>query len=89
MRAPSNVELVGTSLDVRPERVAAACDASLQRLGTGTIDLYYAHRIDPAVPVEELVGAMAQFSCPVSSAALGSMSTLPSRIRSGSSTRLK
>ena len=37
----------------------------------------------------ELVGAMAQFPCPVSSAALGSISTLPSRIRSGSSTRLK
>jgi len=49
----------GTSLDVRPERVAAACDASLLRLGTDVIDLYYAHRIDPAVPVEEMVGAMA------------------------------
>ncbi|WP_210519812.1 aldo/keto reductase [Hymenobacter terricola] len=49
----------GTSLDVRPERIAAACDASLQRLGIDTIDLYYAHRIDPAVPVEEMVGAMA------------------------------
>lgn len=49
----------GTRLDVRPERIAAACDASLQRLGIDTIDLYYAHRIDPAVPVEEMVGAMA------------------------------
>ena len=49
----------GTSLDVRPERIAAACDASLQRLGIDTIDLYYAHRIDPAVPVEDMVGAMA------------------------------
>ena len=49
----------GTSLDVRPERVAAACDDSLRRLGTDVIDLYYAHRIDPAVPVEEMVGAMA------------------------------
>ena len=49
----------GTLLDVRPERIAAACDASLQRLGIDTIDLYYAHRIDPAVPVEEMVGAMA------------------------------
>lgn len=49
----------GTSLDVRPERITAACDASLQRLGVDTIDLYYAHRIDPAVPVEEMVGAMA------------------------------
>ena len=49
----------GTVLDVRPERVAAACEASLRRLGVDTIDLYYAHRIDPAVPVEEMVGAMA------------------------------
>jgi aryl-alcohol dehydrogenase-like predicted oxidoreductase len=49
----------GTLLDVRPERIAAACDASLRRLGVDTIDLYYAHRIDPAVPVEEMVGAMA------------------------------
>jgi aryl-alcohol dehydrogenase-like predicted oxidoreductase len=49
----------GSRVDVRPERIAAACDASLQRLGINTIDLYYAHRIDPAVPVEEMVGAMA------------------------------
>ncbi|GAB3317611.1 aldo/keto reductase [Hymenobacter humi] len=49
----------GARVDVRPERIAAACDASLQRLGIDTIDLYYAHRIDPAVPVEEMVGAMA------------------------------
>ena len=50
----------GTLLDVRPERVAAACEASLRRLGVGTIDLYYAHRIDPTVPVEEMVGAMSE-----------------------------
>ena len=49
----------GSQVDVRPERIAAACDASLQRLGIDTIDLYYAHRIDPAVPVEEMIGAMA------------------------------
>jgi aryl-alcohol dehydrogenase-like predicted oxidoreductase len=49
----------GARVDVRPQRIAAACDASLQRLGIDTIDLYYAHRIDPAVPVEEMVGAMA------------------------------
>ena len=49
----------GSHVDVRPERIAAACDASLQRLGIDTIDLYYAHRIDPAVPVEEMIGAMA------------------------------
>jgi aryl-alcohol dehydrogenase-like predicted oxidoreductase len=43
-----------------PEYVKAACDASLQRLGIDVIDLYYAHRIDPDVPVEETVGAMSE-----------------------------
>ncbi|MES2184025.1 MAG: aldo/keto reductase [Pseudomonadota bacterium] len=47
-------------LDARPERVETACDASLRRLGIDTIDLYYLHRIDPNVPVEETVGAMAR-----------------------------
>jgi aryl-alcohol dehydrogenase-like predicted oxidoreductase len=42
----------------RPEYVRAACDASLQRLGVDHIDLYYQHRVDPAVPIEETVGAM-------------------------------
>jgi aryl-alcohol dehydrogenase-like predicted oxidoreductase len=47
-------------LDGRPERVARCADASLSRLGVDVIDLYYLHRIDPRVPVEETVGAMAQ-----------------------------
>jgi aryl-alcohol dehydrogenase-like predicted oxidoreductase len=42
----------------RPEYVRAACDASLQRLGVDRIDLYYQHRVDPDVPVEETWGAM-------------------------------
>ena len=50
----------GTTLDVRPERIATACEASLRRLGVDTIDLYYAHRIDPTVPVEDMVGAMSE-----------------------------
>ncbi len=41
-----------------PEYVARACDASLQRLGVDHIDLYYQHRVDPQVPIEETVGAM-------------------------------
>jgi len=45
-------------VDGRPEYVAAACEASLQRLGIETIDLYYQHRVDPKVPIEETVGAM-------------------------------
>jgi aryl-alcohol dehydrogenase-like predicted oxidoreductase len=44
----------------RPEYVAAACDASLQRLGVDHIDLYYQHRVDTTVPIEETVGAMAE-----------------------------
>jgi aryl-alcohol dehydrogenase-like predicted oxidoreductase len=43
----------------RPEYVRAACDASLKRLGVDTIDLYYQHRVDPEVLIEETVGAMA------------------------------
>jgi len=48
------------SINGRPEYVRAACDASLRRLGVDEIDLYYQHRVDPAVPIEETVGAMAQ-----------------------------
>jgi len=42
----------------RPEYVKQACDRSLQRLGVDVIDLYYQHRVDPNVPIEETVGAM-------------------------------
>lgn len=48
------------SIDNRPEYIARACDASLQRLGVERIDLYYMHRRDPDVPIEESVGAMAE-----------------------------
>ncbi|HPA47770.1 MAG TPA: aldo/keto reductase [bacterium] len=44
----------------RPEYVHQSCDASLQRLGIETIDLYYQHRVDKEVPIEETVGAMAE-----------------------------
>jgi aryl-alcohol dehydrogenase-like predicted oxidoreductase len=44
----------------RPEYVHRSCDASLRRLGTDYIDLYYQHRVDPDVPIEETVGAMAE-----------------------------
>jgi aryl-alcohol dehydrogenase-like predicted oxidoreductase len=44
----------------RPEYVKTACDASLRRLGMDHIDLYYQHRVDPTVPIEETVGAMAE-----------------------------
>jgi len=44
----------------RPEYVRASCEGSLKRLGIETIDLYYQHRVDPGVPIEETVGAMAE-----------------------------
>jgi aryl-alcohol dehydrogenase-like predicted oxidoreductase len=44
----------------RPDYVRAACEVSLARLGVETIDLYYQHRVDPTVPIEETVAAMAQ-----------------------------
>jgi aryl-alcohol dehydrogenase-like predicted oxidoreductase len=47
------------SINGRPDYVKAACDASLSRLGVDVIDLYYQHRVDPATPIEDTVGAMA------------------------------
>ncbi|WP_207479259.1 aldo/keto reductase [Arenibaculum pallidiluteum] len=44
----------------RPDYVRSACEASLRRLGVEVIDLYYQHRVDPTVPIEETVGAMAE-----------------------------
>ncbi|MGI8881485.1 MAG: aldo/keto reductase [Jatrophihabitans sp.] len=49
----------GVRVDGRPENVRGYCDASLARLGVDHLDLYYQHRVDPDVPVEETVGAMA------------------------------
>lgn len=57
IRDPANPAARG--VDGRPEYVRAACEASLARLGVDHIDLYYQHRVDPAVPIEETVGAMA------------------------------
>jgi aryl-alcohol dehydrogenase-like predicted oxidoreductase len=50
----------GRSINGRPEYVREACDGSLKRLGVECIDLYYQHRVDPTVPIEETVGAMAE-----------------------------
>jgi aryl-alcohol dehydrogenase-like predicted oxidoreductase len=48
----------GKDVDGRPEYVAVACEASLRRLQTDYLDLYYLHRIDPKVPIEDTIGAM-------------------------------
>lgn len=52
---------VGASVDGSPEHLRRALDASLDRLGTDYIDLYYLHRVDPRTPIEESVGALAEF----------------------------
>jgi aryl-alcohol dehydrogenase-like predicted oxidoreductase len=57
VRAPDGQFL---GINGRPEYVKSACDASLQRLGVDHIDLYYQHRVDRSVPIEETVGAMAE-----------------------------
>lgn len=49
-----------TRVDARPERVRADCEASLARLGVEHVDLYYLHRVDPDVPIDETVGAMGE-----------------------------
>ena len=68
-------------LDSSPAYVRAACDASLKRLGVDTIDLYYQHRVDPAVPVEDTVGAMARLVEQGKVRFLGLCEARPDRIR--------
>ncbi len=65
----------------RPEYVRSACDASLQRLGVERIDLYYQHRVDPSVPIEETVGAMAELVAAGKVAHLGLSEAAPATIR--------
>jgi len=57
--AVRHVDRPGYATNGRPDHVVAACDASLTRLATDRIDLYYQHRMDPDTPIEETVGAMA------------------------------
>ena len=64
-----------------PEYVAKACDASLQRLGVDHIDLYYQHRVDPATPIEETVGAMAELVREGKVGHLGLSEAAPATIR--------
>ena len=58
VRDPANPAARG--VDGRPEYIRAAIDGSLRRLGVDTLDLYYQHRVDPDVAIEETVGAMAE-----------------------------
>jgi aryl-alcohol dehydrogenase-like predicted oxidoreductase len=67
--------------DGRPENVRRACDGSLKRLGTDHIDLFYQHRVDPDVPIEETVGAMAELVTAGKVRYLGLSEAAPETIR--------
>jgi aryl-alcohol dehydrogenase-like predicted oxidoreductase len=71
----------GKYADGRPEYVATACEASLKRLGVNVIDLWYQHRIDPNVPIEDTVGAMARLVAQGKVRALGLSEARPDTIR--------
>jgi aryl-alcohol dehydrogenase-like predicted oxidoreductase len=58
VRDPANPQARG--VNGKPDYIRRSCEGSLKRLGVETIDLYYQHRVDPATPIEETVGAMAQ-----------------------------
>jgi aryl-alcohol dehydrogenase-like predicted oxidoreductase len=73
---PSHRRIRGDAAYVR-----AACEASLRRLGTDRIDLYYAHRIDPTVPIEETVGALADLVAAGKVRHLGLSEAAPDTIR--------
>jgi aryl-alcohol dehydrogenase-like predicted oxidoreductase len=68
-------------VDGRPEYVKAACEASLKRLGVEVIDVYFQHRVDPGVPIEETVGAMAELVKAGKVRALGLSEANPQTIR--------
>lgn len=68
-------------VDGRPEYVQEACEASLKRLGTEVIDLYYQHRVDPDVPVEDTVGAMSRLVEEGKVRFLGLCEARPERLR--------
>jgi aryl-alcohol dehydrogenase-like predicted oxidoreductase len=71
----------GKYADGRPEFVVSSCEASLKRLGVDVIDLYYQHRIDPNVPVEETVGTMKRLVEQGKVRALGLSEASPKTIR--------
>jgi aryl-alcohol dehydrogenase-like predicted oxidoreductase len=73
-------------VDGSPAYIAQACEASLKRLGVDVIDLYYQHRVDPAVPVEETVGALARLVDQGKVRYLGLCEARPDRIRRANAT---
>ena len=83
VRGP-NGEFLGVRGD--PEYVRSACEASLKRLGVDTIDLYYQHRVDPNVPIEDTVGEMARLKDEGKIRYLGLSEAAPQTIRRAHST---
>jgi len=79
VRDPANPAARG--VNGRPEYVRQSCDASLRRLGTDHIDLYYQHRVDPDTPIEETVGAMAELVAAGKVRYLGLSEASPQTIR--------
>src|SRR6266481_4281905 len=71
----------GRGVDSSPQNVRRACDASLGRLGIEAIDLFYQHRVDPNVPIEETVGAMAELVTAGKVRALGLSEANPVTLR--------
>ena len=71
----------GNGVDGRPEYVAEAFDACLKRLGVDTIDIFYLHRVDPGVRIEDTVGAMAKLVQDGKVRALGLSEARPETIR--------
>jgi aryl-alcohol dehydrogenase-like predicted oxidoreductase len=71
----------GNLVDGTPRHVRAACEASLRRLGLDVIDLYYQHRVDPKVPIEETVGAMSRLREEGKVVALGLCEAAPATLR--------
>src|SRR3954462_8562913 len=78
VRGP-NGEFLGVRGD--PQYVRDCCEASLKRLGVDVIDLYYQHRVDPATPIEETVGAMAELVTAGKVRHLGLSEAAPATIR--------
>jgi aryl-alcohol dehydrogenase-like predicted oxidoreductase len=71
----------GRGIDGSPPHVREACESSLKRLGVDHLDLYYLHRVDPSVPVEETVGAMAELVRQGKVRRLGLSEAAPATIR--------